>query len=113
MILEEARVPEELFITADGRAIRDLWEMLDFIRTSKDEAFAHHVNEHRNDIATWVEDIVLDTDLSDRIRKCKSREDMHKIVYARLRDLEQLVSSKKKSPADAHHAARLVSMIKA
>jgi len=112
MLLEEAKVPEELFITADGRAIRTLWEMLDFIKTSRDEAFSHHVNERRNDIAAWVEDIVLDYELSNRIRKAKTREEMHNLLSSRIRSLERLSMPRKNAPADASHAARLATMIK-
>jgi hypothetical protein len=113
MLLEEARVPEELFITSDGRAIRNLWEMLDFIKTAKEEAFAHHVNEHKNDIAVWVEDIVLDTELSDKIRGASNREEMHRILHKRIKDLERLASPRKKSiTADAMHAAQLVSIVR-
>jgi len=110
VILEESRAPEELFITADGRAIRSLWEMLDFIKTSKQEAFAHHVNERRNDIANWVEEIVLDDALSDKIRKAKDRDEMHALVLARLKDLEKMTSPKKPR-GDVYHL-QLVGVIK-
>ncbi len=102
MILEPGRTHEELFITADGRVIRDLWEMLDFVKSSKQEAFAHHVNELRNDIANWVEDMVLDTELSEQLKKAKTKEETHAIISKRLKELEKLASAPKPK-GDVYH----------
>lgn len=110
IILEEVRAPEELFIASDGRIIRNLWELLDFVKSAKEEAFAHHVNEFRNDIAAWVEDIVLDTELSDRIRHTTNQAEMHKLIEKRLAELEKKAIAERK--ANPYYHTQLIGMIK-
>ncbi len=110
VILEEAKAPEELFIASDGRVIRNLWELLDFVKSAKEDSFKHHVNELRNDIATWVEEIVLDDDLSRRIRDAANRAEMHKLIESRLKELEKkVIDERKKNPS---YHIRSVSMVK-
>jgi hypothetical protein len=89
MIMEEAVAPEEFFITVDGRSIRSLWELKDLLDRGSAEVFAYHVNEGKNDIADWVEEVVFDKELSNLIRGVKDKDEMSMWVNKRLQELEK------------------------
>jgi len=95
MILEEVVVPEEFFITVDGRVLRSLWELHNFLKEAPPEVFGHHVNERKNDIAEWVGDVVSDDELSDVITQVKDKEDMAILVGLRLAKLQRLARQRR------------------
>lgn len=89
MILEEAVVQEELFVTADGRVLRSLWELHDFIKQARPEVFSAHVNENKNDISDWVSDVLEDDELAARVRGVRDKDWMAVVVGARAEDLRR------------------------
>lgn len=95
MILEEAVVPEEFFITADGRVLRNLWELHSFLKEAHPEVFDYHVNYRKNDIAEWVGDIVSDVELSDAIRRVRDKQAMAILVGLRLARLQRLARQRR------------------
>jgi hypothetical protein len=97
LILEDMVVPEEFFLTADGQSIRSIWELQDFLGRTDDETFSAHVNEERNDIATWVDDILYDTELAKTLERVMEKREMAKHVKKRIRSLEKRAKNKKKS----------------
>jgi len=95
MILEDAAVPEEHFVTADGRVLRNLWELHVFLKDASQEAFSHHVNEHKNDVADWIMGSVGDKALAEGIRQIADREKMALLVAKRLETLNQLAQPRR------------------
>ncbi|MFH1510278.1 MAG: DUF5752 family protein [Candidatus Woesearchaeota archaeon] len=68
------KAPEEYaFMLADGRKLRSLTELIHSLKDMSDEVFTHHVNDFKNDFATWVHDIFEDKELSAELRSIRDR----------------------------------------
>lgn len=89
-ILEEAEAPEEVFITSNGRVLRNLWELEEFLRNADEETFSNHVSDEKNDFAEWVWEIIQDFELAKILAECEKRQEMAKHVKKRLVKLERL-----------------------
>jgi hypothetical protein len=75
--LQEKEVPpEKYFILRNGhpvRSLRELTEALDFI---DDATFAHHLNEYRNDFASWIHGVINNPELAEIVRLAQTREEV-------------------------------------
>lgn len=79
---------DEHFKTVDGRTLRSVRELVLLLETFSDEHFRHHVNEHRNDFAAWVENSVGDPVLADRIRDATTPQGIQRAISKRLAGIE-------------------------
>ena len=66
--------PEHYFILFDGRPLRNLLELAEAMDEMTDEMFHHHVNDFRNDFATWTKDVFKEIELAEKLHKLKSKE---------------------------------------
>lgn len=64
---------EHKFYVHDGKELRNLLELGLAIRHMRDETFAHHVNESKNDFATWIKDCMGETQLANELMKYKTK----------------------------------------
>ena len=84
---------DEHFRTVDGKTLKSVRELVLLLETYRDEHFQHHVNEHRNDFAQWVEFSVKDPKLAERVRAATSAPEIQQAIADRLEELEsQLVA---------------------
>lgn len=68
------KVPDKnAFILADGRKLKDLKELAFSLGDMADDVFWHHVNEARNDFASWVNEVIKDNELSEELKKVKDK----------------------------------------
>jgi hypothetical protein len=88
MILENAKLPEEMFITNDGRSLRNLWELRQFLETAPDHSISYHFHGSRNDFHDWVREVIMDIELADMIWQACCREELVKHISERLSYLE-------------------------
>jgi len=88
MVLEDAQLPEEHFMSNDGRLVRNLWELLEFLENSHDRVFAYHVSPGRNDLYDWVSEVLLDFELADRILRVSERQEAARHIAERILQLE-------------------------
>lgn len=88
MILEDTRLPEEHFHTNDGRALRNLWELREFLECVPDTIFVYHVNAVKNDVHDWIADVLLDLELASRISMLDDHREMAHHIAERLSQLE-------------------------
>jgi len=88
MILEKAQLPEEHFVTNSGMALRDIWELKEFLETAHDHTVYYHHAPPRNDFAEWVGEVLLDFELADRLKAAFSREELARMVSERISQLE-------------------------
>jgi hypothetical protein len=88
MILESAKLPEEMFMTNDGRSIRNLWELKHFLETALDHSINYHFHGNRNDFHEWVREVIMDIELADLIWKAGCREEILEHVSERISYLE-------------------------
>ena len=66
--------PEHYFILLDGRPLKNLLELVEAMDEMTDEIFYHHVNEFRNDFATWTKDVFKKAELAEKLQKLNSKE---------------------------------------
>lgn len=68
------KVPvEKHFILADGKRIESLLQLLDSFESMSEGVFYHHVNNAKNDFATWIEGAFNDKSLADKMRSVKNK----------------------------------------
>ena len=56
-----------------GSKMSNLLDLAMAIRHMKDEHFAHHVNEHKNDFANWIKDCMGEEQLANELSKYKTK----------------------------------------
>jgi hypothetical protein len=94
MVLESAQLPEEHFVSTDGRMIRNLWELEELLQTSRGSELSYHVSPSRNDFAQWVGEVLLDFELADRMMRISDSAEMAREVEKRISELEAFGSHK-------------------
>jgi hypothetical protein len=83
--------PENYFILRNGQPIRSLAELREALEYIDDTTFAHHVNEYRNDFATWVRDIIGDAALAKEIEQSDDRPEMVRTLVNRERKIAEII----------------------
>jgi hypothetical protein len=91
---------DEHFKTVDGQTLRSVRELVLLLETYHDEHFRHHVNEHRNDFAAWIEHSVGDPTLAERIRRASTPVRIQQEIAARLEEIENNLLSFEKEPVE-------------
>lgn len=71
----------QAFVLKDGTSLHSLKDLYGHLSTISDEDFKHHVNEQKNDFASWVEHSHNDKFLAQHMRQTISRQDMQKAVF--------------------------------
>jgi len=73
-----------------GAEIRSLNELSEVLEVITEESFRHHVNEHKNDFARWILDVIKDRELFNQINHLKSRHEIKKRIDERIAMLEKV-----------------------
>ncbi len=68
------------FKTADGACLKNIIELLDYIKKTSDNNYNHHVNDNRNDFTTWLRDVFKEKELAHAIEKAKARKYVQRIL---------------------------------
>lgn len=118
-ILSDVSSSKEFHLHYDGknRVLKNLVDLRIELESMSDAEFSHHVNDSRNDFATWVDKSVGDDKLSHDLSLTSSKEDMielikkridfavsviekenKKIIHEELTKLKQLEKKSKSSP---------------
>lgn len=69
------------FVLSDGSKIRSLQELSEFMHSMDDSVFFSHVNQSKNDFATWVKDVMNLTDLSEQMRDAKTKQELLDVIH--------------------------------
>lgn len=85
----------KFFYTCDGKTLKSLQEMLNWVNNSDDNSFLHHVNSERNDFSGWTKEVLKDNPLSKRLRPNQSREQMTETIEKRLSEKNKKKNKKK------------------
>jgi len=88
--------PEKYFVMCDGKQVKNFKELADILRIVSDDVFFYHVNEQRNDFATWVKDVFNEQDLAKRMQNIHNRMEMGLELYKNM--FEKLEKLNKKQP---------------
>jgi hypothetical protein len=65
----------KVFNSKCGNKFNNLIELASAIKDMKDEHFQHHVNESKNDFASWAKDCLEEKELAAELLKYKSKQD--------------------------------------
>lgn len=65
---------DRLFWTADGRALKNYFDLSRALEEMSDETYRHHTRIDKNDFSAWVSDIFGDQRLARRLATANSRE---------------------------------------
>ncbi len=68
--------PGEYFHLHNGRVLKNLYELLNALKSMDDDTFEHHVNSGKNDFGNWIKYVFKDYELAEQIYEFKSREDI-------------------------------------
>ncbi|MBN1274764.1 hypothetical protein JXA12_00520 [Candidatus Woesearchaeota archaeon] len=79
----------ELFHLQNGLDITSLRDLVLQLRMMEQSTFQHHVNEERNDFATWIKEVFGDETLADSITDEQDKNRMADTVESHLLELEQ------------------------
>lgn len=80
--------PEECFWAKDGTIIKNLVELSEVLVTVPSDVFDHHVTKHKNDFADWVEHVLSDGELAQKMRSAKKPNTTRTLVLQRLKVYE-------------------------
>ncbi len=83
-VIGEAPI-EYHFVLNDGNKLKSIQDLAASLEDMGEEVFRHHVNDFKNDFATWVEDIFKEENLGKEIRKARSR------IETRIKVLQKIV----------------------
>ncbi|MGV8141538.1 MAG: hypothetical protein ACP5NW_03810, partial [Candidatus Woesearchaeota archaeon] len=59
---------ENCFVTVDNHSIKNIRDLYDYLESCDEAGFKYHVNEHKNDFAEWVENVLLFPELATNLR---------------------------------------------
>jgi hypothetical protein len=66
--------------------IKDLPELAEALEIMSEESFSHHVSERKNDFAIWVQEVLHDDELAERLRGIEDKKQALSIVKQRLKE---------------------------
>ncbi|MAG73238.1 hypothetical protein CL620_02910 [archaeon] len=75
------------FILVSGKKLKNIKELHDSLEKMDNDTFKHHVNNHRNDFHSWVNDIHQDAILAKQLKRAKSKKQVAKVIAARINDV--------------------------
>jgi hypothetical protein len=83
-----AKVPEaNVFWCHDGQVFRDINDLLNGFDLMSDETFGYHARVEKNDFSCWIEDIISDGELAQKLKQAKTRDEAKKVTRQRYYDL--------------------------
>lgn len=66
--------PDKYFRVCNGEVIRDLEELFESLKNMDDRVFRFHVNDYKNDFASWIRYVWLEPELAMRLSKTTDRQ---------------------------------------
>ncbi|OGM25645.1 hypothetical protein A3D00_02765 [Candidatus Woesebacteria bacterium RIFCSPHIGHO2_02_FULL_38_9] len=60
---------DKVFWLRSGQSINDLGELSRVLKTISDEDFYYHVSKEKNDFANWIEEVLDDGELAEKMRR--------------------------------------------
>ncbi len=76
--------PDQYFYLHGGGSLRSIEELFAELQTMDQTTFRHHVNQQRNDFASWVRDVMDDRFLAKNIELTQDRDQMLKLLFMNL-----------------------------
>jgi len=74
-----------------GAVVKSMKEMVSILPKVPPHMFEHHVNAKKNDLASWVKDVVGDEDLAKELRSVKTQKAAADAFAKRVSMLEKIL----------------------
>jgi len=78
------------FFSVNGEVYKNLSDLSLAIKNMSKDTFSYHVNEEKNDFASWIYDVIGDFDLAKELRKSKTKKEFASLVSKRISKLKSL-----------------------
>lgn len=101
--------PTNYFYVCNGSIIKNKEELLECLKKIEVQEFLHHVNKEKNDFSNWINDILDDKKLAQKIKKLKTRKSIEKAVAE---SIKNDVTTEKKKKAFSKDKKKIISQIK-
>jgi|AntRauTorckE6833_2_1112554.scaffolds.fasta_scaffold00021_14 hypothetical protein len=80
-----AAMAQEAFWVNNGEVLHTLSDLAETLRTMDDATFRHHVNQEKNDFATWVEEVLEEPACATDLKRAKTTRSTRTAVLKCLR----------------------------
>ncbi|MBW2988011.1 hypothetical protein DRJ48_02970, partial [Candidatus Woesearchaeota archaeon] len=84
----------------NGLTAMSLNELIDVLEAMDDETYARHVNENKNDIADWVEKVVGDAGLAEKLRGKSRVEAIEVLKLAKMEEEKKQTQQSKSTQSE-------------
>ena len=85
-----SNVPEEnRFWCCDGRVLSNLHDLQKAMKEMREETFRYHVNKEKNDFYNWINYVVNDENLAEKIKRIRTQKGAERKINARIRELKK------------------------
>ena len=82
--------PQHYFQAKDGTIVKNLIDLARAVELMDLPTFSHHVCNGRNDFASWVSDIIGDTELGKELKQLKNKERIIEKIEERINQIRRL-----------------------
>ncbi len=72
--------PDHYFRLKNGKILKTMQELVDYLPAITPEEFAEHVSAGKNDFAQWIGDVFHDLKLAELVKKAKNQHSMRLII---------------------------------
>jgi hypothetical protein len=76
--------PEKYFVLRSGATIKGIDELALMLDRIEDSDFSFHVNDSKNDFASWISDVFGRKDLADSIRSIRDKRESQLMLLKQL-----------------------------
>jgi len=76
---------EKAFFMMNGKVVTRLVDLPDNIENSDDQTFSYHVNDQKNDFASWISNVFNAKQLARKISMIKNKGEMVSVLKSQLR----------------------------
>jgi len=74
--------PQEYFYASNGAVLKDLTELVSYLRTVDEGSFSHHVTAEKNDFANWIQGVLQNKTLAKKISKLRTSQGLLAVIEA-------------------------------
>ena len=79
--VKKAAPQENIFVLCNGKPVKNLKELADVMDGLEDSVFNHHVRPEHNDFTAWVNDIIKDVELAEKLAGAKDKKNFQLVIY--------------------------------
>jgi len=79
-ILGQEAPKQHYFKLINGQQLKNLNDLRKALEYMTDDEFRHHVNQEKNDFATWVREALQNQEMYEKIKKVKSKQELQELL---------------------------------